>query len=262
MTDITEDQFEDVTDEDVASAEQEAREAEELVASLEHRVESGDDTVSVDDIVAQENLGRFAKLRATATRNKAERARVKRRLLAARDLRDEMLAEGSGIGARLTKHLRTIAKAEAALIAEATAHNAKVTAWKDRAHQLGIPATTGSPIPPAEDGQLAVGTNSEWVLNAAGTRFVTIDIPEVVNRHNEATSFLRGSVSSTATAETRERQYRALEALDVKQVENPSDQFWRSTVTGAVITLDRDPTADEVAAGKLVRITRAEAYAR
>lgn len=261
MTDTTEDeQFEDVTDADVASAEQEAREAEELVASLEQRVESGDDTVTVDDIVQQENLGRFARLRLTATRNKAERARVKRRLLAARQLRDEMLAEGAGVGARLEKHLRAIAKAEAALISEATAHNAKLAQWKARAVQLGIPATNGAPVPPQEDGQLAIGTNSEWALNAAGTRFSTVDTAALVRRHRDATG-QAGTISPQAIEE-RERMYRALAALDVAQVEDPSQQFWRSRTTGAVLTLDRDPTEHEIAAGKLERISRAAAYQR
>ena len=168
MTDTIEDeQFEDVTDADVASAEQEAREAKELVASLEQRVESGDDTVSVDDIVEQEKLGRFARLRLTATRNKAERARVKRRLIAARALRDEILAEGSGIGGRLEKHLRTIAKAEAAFFDEVDKHNAKIADWKDRALALDIPVSNGAPVPPAEDGGIARG-DGNFDLNVAG----------------------------------------------------------------------------------------------
>ncbi|AWK08247.1 hypothetical protein DDQ41_04055 [Streptomyces spongiicola] len=58
----------------VAQAEQEANEAEQLLAALEERVRDGDEHVTAQQLADARELGRFAKLRAEAARRKADRA--------------------------------------------------------------------------------------------------------------------------------------------------------------------------------------------
>ncbi|MEV5124301.1 hypothetical protein AB0K49_16150 [Streptomyces decoyicus] len=55
-------------------AEQEAAEAEQLLAALEERVRDGDEKVTAPQLAEARELGRFATLRAEAARRKAERA--------------------------------------------------------------------------------------------------------------------------------------------------------------------------------------------
>ncbi|MFJ7587161.1 hypothetical protein ACIQZO_07140 [Streptomyces sp. NPDC097617] len=58
----------------VEQAQQEATEAEQLLAALEERVREGDEQVTADQLAGARELGRFAKLRAEAARRKADRA--------------------------------------------------------------------------------------------------------------------------------------------------------------------------------------------
>ncbi|MEU2596970.1 hypothetical protein ABZ669_06830 [Streptomyces hirsutus] len=58
---------------EVAQADAEAREADDLLAALEERVRDGDDKDTPQQISEQRELGRFARLRAEAARRKAER---------------------------------------------------------------------------------------------------------------------------------------------------------------------------------------------
>ncbi|MER5401661.1 hypothetical protein [Streptomyces sp. NPDC002599] len=62
---------------DVAQAEAEAREADDLLAALEERVRDGDDQVTPQQLAEQRELSGFAKLRAEAARRKANRAAAK-----------------------------------------------------------------------------------------------------------------------------------------------------------------------------------------
>lgn len=59
---------------DVAAAEQEAVEAEQLLAALEEKVLDGDETVTPQALSNARELGTFARLRAEAARRKAEKA--------------------------------------------------------------------------------------------------------------------------------------------------------------------------------------------
>ncbi|WP_155059738.1 hypothetical protein [Streptomyces blattellae] len=61
----------------VEQAEQEATEAEQLLAALEERVRDGDEQVTAQQLADARELGRFAKLRAEAARRKADRAAAK-----------------------------------------------------------------------------------------------------------------------------------------------------------------------------------------
>ncbi|MFD8610536.1 hypothetical protein [Streptomyces sp. NPDC059631] len=58
----------------IEQAEQEASEAEQLLAALEERVRDGDEDVTAQQLADARELGRFAKLRAEAARRKADRA--------------------------------------------------------------------------------------------------------------------------------------------------------------------------------------------
>lgn len=58
----------------VGQAEQEATEAEQLLAALEERARDGDEHVTAQQLTDARELGRFATLRAEAARRKADRA--------------------------------------------------------------------------------------------------------------------------------------------------------------------------------------------
>ncbi|MFK0297419.1 hypothetical protein ACIQU6_44130 [Streptomyces sp. NPDC090442] len=62
---------------EIKQAEQEAAEAEQLLAALEERVRDGDEQVTAQQLTDARELGTFAKLRAEAARRKAERAAAK-----------------------------------------------------------------------------------------------------------------------------------------------------------------------------------------
>ncbi|MFH8343768.1 hypothetical protein [Streptomyces sp. NPDC018045] len=76
-------------------AEQEASEAEQLLAALEERVRDGDEQVTAQQLADARELGRFAKLRAEAARRKAERAAQ----AAADKARADRLAEAAAMTA-------------------------------------------------------------------------------------------------------------------------------------------------------------------
>jgi hypothetical protein len=66
----------DDLDAQVTAAESEAEAADGLVEALEERVRDGDLDVTPEQIESQRSLSRFARLRATAARRKAEKART------------------------------------------------------------------------------------------------------------------------------------------------------------------------------------------
>lgn len=68
---------------EVAAAELEAKEAQDLAAALEERIRDGDESVTADELARAEGLGKFARLRVEAAGRKAAKGR-----------RDAAIAEG------------------------------------------------------------------------------------------------------------------------------------------------------------------------
>ncbi|MFD8695621.1 hypothetical protein [Kitasatospora purpeofusca] len=85
MTNQTPDQI-------TAAGDQEAAEAEQLLAALEDRVRDGDDTVTAEQVEEARGLRRFAQLRREAAQRKAESARKAQTNAEAARRRDAFLA--------------------------------------------------------------------------------------------------------------------------------------------------------------------------
>jgi hypothetical protein len=234
-----------ITEEHVARAEAEAAEAAELVSTLEKRVASGDDSVTADEIEAQTKVSRFAQLRAKGTAAKAEKARLARRLAEATALHDEINAYSSNVGKKLAKHLQTMAEAEAAFLAECDVHNYNVSSWKKRAEDLGIPESDGRPVPPAEDGRLAIGRGAVAVM--AGRR----QLHRIEGRNFLKPFYERPSNRDTLIA--------GLAKVDTEIPLPEATHFYRSTQTGAYFSFDRPASENELSNG-LVEVSREEAW--
>lgn len=105
---------------EIKQAEQEAAEAEQLLAALEERVRDGDQQITAQQLTDARELGRFATLRAEAARRKAERAATK----AAEQERTRIIADAVTLAEQTAAptHVATAyQQARAALIALITA---------------------------------------------------------------------------------------------------------------------------------------------
>lgn len=129
----------EVTDADVEQAEQEAAEAAQLVHALEERVRDGDDTVTHDEIEHARSLGRFAQLRADATRRKADRAKAAAHAQALAQLRTEILdgiSGGPSSAAAVHAALDGVDKAIAKFLTAADKHNLWHAGIRERIRDL------------------------------------------------------------------------------------------------------------------------------
>ena len=118
-----------ITQEHVTEAEAKAREAAALVEALERQIEAGDDSVTVEELDAQEKVSRFAKLRATGMAEKAKKAREARRQAALQDLRARVDAVVADRGRKAAKLLKAIRDAEDAYLAFSDEVNAEHAGW-------------------------------------------------------------------------------------------------------------------------------------
>lgn len=147
----------------VSQAEQEAAEADALVAALEERVRDGDDTVTPQQITEQRELGRFAKLRAEAARRKAERAAQ----AAAEKEREEkhgqalaLLNTGPASVDRLAAAYAAAQEAIEAFLATSDAFDDAVNQAARLLRDAGAPRTRGNPEEMA--GPVASPTTPRW----------------------------------------------------------------------------------------------------
>ncbi len=125
-------------DQELAAAEVEAAEAEQLLQSLEEAVIAGDATVTPDDITRQDGLSRFARLRVEATRRKAAEAAVAARKAAIASIRDEVAADVATDSDELLEAFESAHAASVEFFNLAAAHNARLDSWRTRLQQLGV----------------------------------------------------------------------------------------------------------------------------
>lgn len=120
----------------VVAAELEASEAEALIAALEERVRNGDLDISPDQLQAQEQVARFAKLRAEAAHRKAADARETARLAAIAKLDTERIALTKGEGDKLVGLLMATVDNITEFKAAIDRHNEAMRAWYDARSSL------------------------------------------------------------------------------------------------------------------------------
>lgn len=130
-----------VTDEDVRAAEQEAREAAELVTALRTRVVDGDDTVTPDQLRAAAELAEFAGLRAEAAKAKAERYRESQRQDRLAEVAEELRSWTDDLP-RLEKLLSTAEEALEAFIVACELRGPALDRARLVLHECGV--TPGS----------------------------------------------------------------------------------------------------------------------
>ncbi|GAP57303.1 hypothetical protein AHiyo1_01280 [Arthrobacter sp. Hiyo1] len=143
----------------IADAEQEAKEAESLVHTLEEAVKSGDESVTFEQVEKARGLLSFVRLRKEAATRKAAAAKEAARLDACEALKADIVAHAQGDGKAFSKHLRTAVDALGAFHDAVEERNARIREYRDRAIALGIPEHkhTG-PTPPTHGGvRLAAG---------------------------------------------------------------------------------------------------------
>lgn len=247
----------DVDNQAVTVAEQEAAEAVALVAALEQRVIEGDEGIGFEEIEAARGLGRFARLRAEATRRKVERARQAARLRALDDLRAEVEQYGATGGERLVRLLGEVERAVSAFQNAVDQRNKLVDAWSHRAVELGAPAHHAPCPPPAEHGMVGQMPAPGRGVIAGARRLSPLDGDAWLARVLRPTS-PGGRAWRFRVGPLDEAMAEHLAKLDAPAAEPADDALWfRHTGSGQVIQFDHAPDVHE--ARGLVEITRAEA---
>lgn len=131
---------------DLATARQEAAEAEQLVAALEERVRDGDAKVKPAQLAEQRELARFAALRVEAAHRKVQRT-AEEQAQAARDryaegIRDLVASDALDLAPVAEAYAR-MSEATAAFVATCNTYNEAWAAVRDRLHDAASHGFTG-----------------------------------------------------------------------------------------------------------------------
>lgn len=251
------------TDPEVAAAEAEAREAEALVCELENRVIAGDETVTPDQITAQESLSRFARLRVKFTTDKAAKAQEAARLQACEALAEEIQSASKPEGAELAKALESVVRAFRSFSETVEARNVRILEWRKRAETLGVPEHVHPVAPPAQHGRLGL-TPSGGAYGLAGViagpvRVEQIDRDVLLSRaldlltREEAFKHIPGVDAGTDL-------FGELESIDKVTAEPAGPRFYYRGTGGGVIEKDKPFTEEEIRTLGVTKISRYEAY--
>lgn len=268
---------EDTDEDQVAQAEREATEAAALVDALEDRVRDGDDTVTPEQIEQARGLGRFAQLRAEATRRKAERAAHAQWLRQCNELRTEIEGYQTGGGEQLAQLLADAEKAVTGFVTAVNERNKVVAGWRHRMVDLGVQHTNPL-VPPASQG--GIGLNNQQQVLAGRRRMDVIDLDWwltamlrriVITRHDSGQARSLNLDMHPGFGDHAEL-YELLAQVDAGPAEpDPNLRFFRGRA-GAVITLGPDQLIEDpegrhdnqnllqIAKGDLVEISRKEAW--
>lgn len=253
-----------VTDADVTAAEQEAQEAQDLVAALEARVIDGDDTVTPEDISNQESLSRFARLRAQFTANKAAKSKAAARLAACEALNKDIQAHAKGEGPGLAKLLESAHDAITAFTDAVEARNATVASYVERAKALDVPEHRLPIAPSAEHGRL--GFRQIGAAAHGGTSSVIAGRREIAaldpNRFlNGLLDLLNheGKFKYNDAVSAGPDLFGRLAAVDAEAPE-PKEKYFYRGVGDAIIAKENPFTPEEIKSFQVTEITRKEAW--
>lgn len=251
-------------DADVTAAEQEAAEALSLAGTLEERVREGDESVTPEEIAGARELGRFARLRADATRRKAEKTKAAARLAACEDLRAEVEEYVTGAGAEFAELLKTAEDAVAAFVTAVDDRNDRIRGWHLRMQALGVPEHLAPIAPPAEHGRLgyrgaAVIAGMRHMERTSPEGWVSQMLTHLLHRFDSLHRIeapLRGAGGDAAV------MYEKLSTLDATAPEPMANLVFFRGPNGSVHQYDPDrvPSAEDLARLGLKKITRKEAW--
>jgi molybdopterin biosynthesis enzyme len=164
--------IEHVTDDDVARAEREAREAATLVETLRDRVRDGAADITAADITAAKELADFAELRAESTARKAAATKEAARLAQLQQIADEV-SEYNTDGEQAVQLLQAVEAALNAFADHCADRDTFITETMRKLHDLGVPVDDGMP------GNRAAHAGLTWAYNrmiaANGKRITPLD---------------------------------------------------------------------------------------
>lgn len=137
--------------EDVEAAEHEAQQAQRTFLDLEHAAlhEPAGSRPSAEEVLAQRQEAELAARRVEVTRQRADEARVARRLAACKQLAgdiDAAAAAASEPSRAMARSLAAVARAAGTFLAECQAHDETVAALHARATGLGGDRGTRGPL--------------------------------------------------------------------------------------------------------------------
>lgn len=250
-------------DPEVAAAEAEAREAEALVRELENRVIAGDDSVTPDQITAQESLSRFARLRVKFTSDKASKAHEAARLQACEALAKEIQSASKPEGAVLAKSLESVVRAFRSFSEAVEARNVRVLEWRKRAEALGVPEHSHPVPPPAKHGRVGLTPNGGAYglagVIAGPVRVEQIDRDVLLSRALDLLT-REETFKHIPGVDAGADLFGELESIDQVTAEPAGPRFYYRGTGGGVIEKDRQFTDEEIRILGVTKISRHEAY--
>ncbi|MCZ9884049.1 hypothetical protein [Arthrobacter sp. B2a2-09] len=247
----------------IADAEQEAKEAENLVHTLEEKVRSGDDSVTFEEVEKARGLLSFVRLRKEAAKRKAAAATEAARLAACEALNADIAAIVSSDGKQFSKQLQTAADALRVLYDAVDTRNTKVREFRKRAEKLGIPEHKHNGPFPATHGGVRIAANGgpgHFAGVIIGRRHVdAIDVNTFVNRMLDLLA-LEGKFKHMDFVNAGEDLFGDLARIDAGTPDDGATHFYRSP-GGGVFRKDEPFTDEEIQRNSLTVITKAEADA-
>lgn len=123
----------------VADAEAAAEEAKNLLIELERRVDSGDESVTRDEVEAAERDRNWLQKLIVGAKTRAEDLREQNRLAKLKELRNRILAEAPADGAALLAQLQALRAASLSVVKLADKASADTRGWVLEALALDVP---------------------------------------------------------------------------------------------------------------------------
>ena len=241
----------------IADAEQEAREAENLVNTLEEKVRSGDDSVSFEEVEKARGLLSFVRLRKEAAKRKAAAATEAARLAACDALNAEIAARVKGDGKRFSGLLTTAVEALRVFHDAVDERNTSVRAFRKRAEALGIPKQLhNGPVPATHGG---VRLNNDAGVMIGKRRVDTIDADTFVNRMLDLLS-LEGKFKHQDYVHAGEDLFGDLARIDAETPDDGAKYFYQG-LDGGVIRKDQPFSPEELQRFDLTVISKEQADA-
>ena len=250
-------------DQILADAEQEVREAENLVEALEEAVRSGNESITHERLEKERGLLSFVRLRQEAAKRKAAKVKEAARLAECEALHTDILAHAVGEGERFSELLRTAVEAFGAFHDAVEERNTRIRGYRQRAEGLGVPEHKHNGPVPSTHGGVRLAAGGGPGLNAGvvvGRRRVdSIDASIFMNRALDLL-VLKGKLKLMDFVSAGEDLFGDLARIDAEAPESSARYFYRGP-GGAVFRKDDPFTDEEINRHNLRVITKAEADA-
>ena len=246
----------------IADAEQEEREAAELVATLEEKVRDGDEAVTFEEVDKARGLLSFVRLRQEAARRKAAKAQEAARLAACEALHADIQEHAKGEGTELAKQLQEVVEAISAFSDAVETRNNRIIEYRDRAVSLGIPEHKNPTAPPAAHGKVGIMANA----SASGIPGVIAGMRKVeqIDRDvflNRALDLLlrAGKYKHMDNVDAGTDLFGDLAGIDAES-EGPKGNHFYVAPNGSVHARDIPFTPEEMARSQLKEVSKDKAY--